>query len=111
MKRINLNRRLTLEEARTEADGAGGFVTVWEALGTLWAELTEGVGREVETAERRAPFVPVRITVRAAPEGMEARPKAGQRLRDATRVFRILAVTERDRRGLYLACHAREESL
>lgn len=110
MSRITLNRRLTLEEVGAEADGAGGFVTVWQALGTLWAELAEGSPREVEVAERREPFLTARITVRAAPEGNSARPRAGQRFRDATRVFRILAVTTRDRRGMYLVCHVQEEA-
>lgn len=109
MNRINLNRRLSLEAARSEGDGGGGFSAIWEVLGTVWAEIAEGTGREAETPDLRAPFVPVRITVRAAPEGAASRPRAGQRFRDATRVFRILAVTTRDRRGRYLVCHAQEE--
>lgn len=110
MSKVVLNRRVTLEAAVTEADGAGGFVTVWQALGTLWADLAEASPREVEVAERREPFLTARITVRAAPEGSSARPRAGQRFRDATRVFRILAVAGRDRRGLYLVCHVQEEA-
>ena len=37
------------------------------------------------------------------------RPRPDQRFRDGARVFRIVAVTERDRDGRYLLCFAREE--
>lgn len=45
-----------------------------------------------------------RVTVRAV-----ARPKPGQRFREGSRVFAILAVAERDPAGRYLTCFCREE--
>jgi head-tail adaptor len=54
--------------------------------------------------------VPYRITVRGAEVGSPRRPRPDQRLKDGTRVFTILAVTERDSDGRYLTCFAREEA-
>ncbi len=54
--------------------------------------------------------MPLRIVVRAAPEGHPARPEPGQRLVEGARRYRILAVAETDAAGLYLTCFAREEA-
>ena len=104
-----LNRPLVLEAPERLADGAGGFTLTWTALGTLWAEVVPGSGREAAGVEVTTAQVPYRITTRAAPIGSSQRPKAEQRLRDGARIFTILAVSERDARGQYLTCFAREE--
>lgn len=109
MKPVRLNHPLVLEEAQIQSDGAGGLVAQWAALGTLWAELRAGSGRE-RLAEMgpqgRAGF---RIIVRAAAQGSPARPRPDQRFRSGARLFRILAVAELDPRGAYLTCFAEEE--
>lgn len=104
-----LTRRLDLEEHFRDDDGAGGYVERWEVLGTLWAEVRSGSGRE-----REGPGVPMgrvayRIVVPAALPGSLARPRPDQRLREGTRAFRILAVAEHDPRGAYLICFCEEE--
>lgn len=104
-----LNRALVLETRDEAPDGAGGLVVGWAALGTLWAAVMPGTGREggdegVSTGE-----VACRIVVRGAPVGAPSRPVAGQRFREGARVFRILAVTEADPGARYLTCFAREE--
>ncbi len=109
--RIHLNRKLVLEEAARVADGAGGQVESWVALGTLWAAIKAGYGREYGQKFVTVSKVSYRITVRAAPDGAPERPKPDQRFRDGNRVFRIVAVSEMDGRGHYLVCHAREEVL
>lgn len=109
MSRVHLGRRLVLEAPEQVADGAGGFVTIWSPRGTLWADVVAGAGREAGGVETTVSATPYRITVRAVPVGQSGRPEAGQRLRDASRIFAITAVTERDRRGAYLTCHATEE--
>ena len=109
MTAVNLSRQLLLEEPQRLADGAGGFSVVWVTLGTLWAEVLPGSGREAAGEEVVLATVPYRITVRGAVVGSTARPKAEQRFRDGARVFTILAVTERDRAGHHLICFAREE--
>ena len=110
MKAIDLNRALVLETPTRVADGAGGFVLTWVAVGTLWGEVRPGSGSDKAGVEISLATVPYRITVRGAAVGSPARPKPEQRLRDGTRVFLILAVTERDADGLYLTCFAREEA-
>ena len=109
MSAPRLNRRLVLEEAQRVADGAGGFVLAWVALGTLWARVEAGTGRERAGEFVTLSSVACRITVRAAPQGAPSRPKPEQRLRDGLRVFRITAVTEADAEGHYLTCFAQEE--
>ena len=109
--RVRLNRKLVLEEAQRSPDGAGGMVESWVALGTLWAELRPGAGRERGGQFVTLSKVPYRIVVRAEPEGSPARPKPDQRFRENGRVFRILAVAEHDAAGRYLTCHAIEEVL
>lgn len=109
MSAVQLKRRLALEAEVAVADGAGGFARSWALRGYLWAEVIPGSGREaggVEVALARQPF---RITVRGAAPGAPSRPVAGQRFRDGTRVFAVLAVTERDPDGRYLVCAAVEE--
>lgn len=110
MKAPHLNRALELEAATRVPDGAGGFATTWTALGRLWAEVTPGSGRDPAGEELILTSVPYRITVRAAPVGAQTRPKPEQRFREGSRLFAILAVTERDPAGHYLTCFCREEA-
>ncbi|MDP1669389.1 head-tail adaptor protein [Phaeovulum sp.] len=109
MSAPQLNRALVLETAERVADGAGGHVLSWMALGTLWAEVKPGTGRERAGEFVTLASVPYRITVRAAPQGSTRRPRPDQRFRDGDRVFRILAVGEADPAGLYLTCFAQEQ--
>lgn len=109
MTRVVLNRRLTLEAEARSPDGAGGFVSVWGALGTLWAALEPGRATEATGGEQATAVQPVTVTVRAAPEGDPARPRRGQRFREGGRAYPIRSVRARDARGLYLSCDCIEE--
>ncbi len=109
MSAPRLDRRMVLEAPLRVADGAGGFDLTWGVKGVLWAALVPGSGREAAGEEVLVAQTPYRITVRGAPVGSGARPNPEDRLRDGTRVFTILAVTEADARGQYLTCFAREE--
>ncbi len=104
-----LNRRMILETPTRVPDGAGGFVEEWSELGQLWAEVKPGTGRERDGRFLTVSRVPYRITVRSAPVGADARPRADQRFREGVRIFNILAVTEKDPSGRYLTCFAEEE--
>ncbi len=104
-----LNRKLTLEHAVRTSDRAGGFKSRWEVLGSLWAEITPGTGAERGANALALSRVPLKITVRSAPVGSDARPVAGQRFREGARVYSILAVAERDTRARFLICRAEEE--
>lgn len=109
MADVHLNRKLVLERAVRIADGAGGFTQSWQQIGTLWAEIRAGSGRETKRDAMAVSRVPVRIFVRGAPLGSPRRPDAEQRFIEGGRVFRILSVTEADSRGQYLECRAVEE--
>ena len=109
MRTPRLTRRLVLETPLQDDDGAGGHTELWQPLGTLWAEIRSGAGRE-----QAGPGVPMgrvayRIVVPGALPGSLARPRADQRLREGTRTFRILAVAEYDPRAAYLTCFCEEE--
>lgn len=107
----NLNRRLELEERALQADGSGGFVAVWQSIGTLWAEMTARTGRETALAEAPVSAMSFRIVVRGAPIGAPDRPKPEQRFREGQRIFGIVAVAEEDPTGRYLTCFATEETV
>jgi len=109
MSTPRLTRKLVLEEAARAADGAGGHRLVWQVKGRIWAEVTAGTGVERAGEFVRLASVPYTIVVRAAPVGHASRPKPEQRFREGTRLFRILAVADRDPEGHYLTCFAREE--
>jgi SPP1 family predicted phage head-tail adaptor len=109
MKRPKMNRRLRLEEPVQISDGAGGHAINWQEIGILWGEVAARTGREVAGAGAALSKVPYRITVRAAPVGSPSRPDAGQRFRDGTRSFAIVAVAEGDGDGRFLVCVAEEE--
>lgn len=104
-----LNRRLVLEAAERLPDGAGGYLESWAGLGQVWAQILPGSGGADGDGVVGTGAVPLRIVVRAAPVGAAARPAEGQRFRDGSRLFRILAVAEADPAGRYLTCFAREE--
>ena len=109
MSAPRLTRALVLETPVTVPDGAGGQSVAWTALGTLWAAIKPGAGRERQDSLGTTGEVSLRITLRAAPMGSTARPRAGQRLREGSRLFRILSVTEADAAGRYLTATAIEE--
>ena len=108
MTEITLSRRLWLEERESLPDGAGGFAVSWRTVGTLWADVQARAGREEILSGRPTARVKSRIVVRAAPVGAPSRPRPDQRFREGERIFNILAVTEYDPRGRYLAIDAEE---
>ncbi len=107
--KVQLTRRVVLEAATRVADGAGGYSSAWVPLGTLWADVRAGSGREKFASGVTRSTVPHRIIVRGAPEGDAGRPKPDQRFREGARLFRIVAVSEYDPSGRYLICSTLEE--
>ena len=106
-----LTRQMTLENPVRVADDAGGYVTTWEPLGTLFADVKTGTGRQSGDLVATLSKNTLRVIVRAAAVGAPSRPKAGQRFREGARLFRIDAVTAYDRGALYLTCFAIEEAV
>ena len=103
------NVRLELEGSVREDDGMGGYRIVWQKIGTLWGDMKSAAGQERSAEVGPQSVVTWRITVRGARVGDARRPLPGQRLRMGSRLFAIEAVAERDPRGLWLTCFAREE--
>lgn len=110
MRAPELTRALVLEEQVRLPDGAGGYAISWVALGTLWADVRAGSGRERALAQGPVSVAAVRIFVRGAPMGSPQRPRPDQRLRDGDRIWTLQAVTEADPRGRHLICYATEEA-
>jgi len=106
-----LGRRLLLEGVTRQPDNAGGYTESWAVLSELWADIRAGIGRERDVSAATISAVPYRVIVRAAAVGVPSRPVAGQRFREGNRVFRIEAVSDGDRSGLYLECFTKEEVL
>ena len=109
MTQVLLNRALVLENRVGTPDGAGGQTETWVPLGTLWAQVAPGSGKQGRTVDGALADTPMVITVRGAPVGSEQRPVPGQRFRDGSRIFGIEAVSEADNRAQFLTCFAREE--
>lgn len=103
-----LNRRVKLEERVSTPDGAGGFTSTWNQMGTMWASIESRRGGERRIGERMVPSLAHRVIVRAAPYGAPSRPRPDQRFSDQGRIFTILAVSENDPQGLYLECWCEE---
>ena len=106
-----LSHELVLEAPARVPDGAGGFSESWVALGTLWAKVIARTGRAKASGAAPLSLMALRIIVRAAPPGSDARPTPEQRFRHNTRLYRILSVAEDDSDGRYLVCTAQEETV
>lgn len=111
MRAVHLTRKLILEDRVQTPDGSGGFDDSWVQLGQLWAEVRAGTGNEGQTDNAHLSRVPYQITVRAAPFGSPSRPQPDQRFTEGPRVFKILAVSEKDPHARFLVCHAFEEEV
>ena len=111
MSKVQLNVPLILETPERVADGIGGYRLVWRPLGQLWAGMRAGAGGERFAEVGAKSVVTWRITVRAALAGDPRRPRAEQRLRMGTRLFRIASVAEEGAGGRYLTCIATEEAM
>jgi SPP1 family predicted phage head-tail adaptor len=98
-----LRHRLTLEEPVETPDGAGGVTRGYATLTTLWAAVTPVSARGSVEAQSLAAEVTHRIVIRAGPQ-LTTR----HRLREGTRIFRIVALRDRDGSGRFVEIHAEE---
>lgn len=105
-----LDHLMTLEAPVQTSDGAGGQISGWVPLGTIWAALQPRSGRISGDAVGGISRASYHVVTRAAPMGDDARPQPGQRLTISGRVFSIRTVTEYDAAGRYLVCSTTEET-
>ncbi|MFW2587555.1 phage head closure protein [Sagittula sp. SSi028] len=104
-----LDQRLVLETVEPVPDGAGGCVETWQALGTLWAEVSPRTGRQASGAAGAVARNGYFVWVRGAADDSTARPRIGQRFLWAGRRLSIEAVSDEPPRGMYLKCACTEE--
>jgi SPP1 family predicted phage head-tail adaptor len=99
-----LNVRLVLEAPSATPDGAGGEEIEWQAVASLWAELTPLSGGETLAFDRSDPSVRWRVRFRYR-NGVTP----DMRLRLGERVMEIRAVYDPDGAGrAFLECLAEE---
>lgn len=106
--KVNLSRKLVLEERVNTPDGKGGFTVGWTALGVVWADVDARYGREVLVGKRDHSKVKYRVIIRASPVGSTSRPKPDQRFREGDSLYGILAVAPFDAGARYLECWTEE---
>jgi SPP1 family predicted phage head-tail adaptor len=99
-----LNRRLVLEAPVELGDGAGGVVRSFAAVATLWAQVAPVAARSEVSADALGAAVTHRIVLRYRTDIM-----LRHRLRDAARVYRIVAIRERHRRFLDIDAEERTD--
>lgn len=100
-----LDRRLILEAPVEIADGAGGVTRDYQAITTLWAEVTPLAARSDVDADGRGATVTHRIVLRARPD-----ITTRHRFREGERVYRIVAFRARDGRGRFLDISAEQRT-
>ena len=98
-----LNRRLVLEAPVETADGAGGVTRSYATVTTLRAAVRPASARGDVVAAAAGATVTHRIVVRARTD-LTTR----HRLRDGTRIFRIVALRDQDRTGRFTELAAEE---
>ncbi len=99
-----LRQRLALEKPTPVPDGFGGAVFSWDAVATLFAEVTPIRADEGSIGEGLGDLVMHRIVIRH-----RADVSPGDRLALGARVFRIRGVIDPDEDGRYLVCVVEEE--
>lgn len=98
-----LNRRLVLEAPVESADGAGGVVRSFETMATLWVSVTPvSAARQIEAA-RLGARVTHRLHLRFSSD-----ITTRHRFRDGARLYRIVALRDRDGRQRFLEIEAEE---
>jgi SPP1 family predicted phage head-tail adaptor len=99
-----LNRRLTLEAPDESDDGSGGVTRGYVAVATLWASVEPIAARAEVAAAALGAAVTHRIRIRYS-----ADITLRHRFRDGARIFRIVAMRDRDRRFLDIDAEERTD--
>lgn len=101
-----LSHRLTLERAVRVADGGGGVVATWEAVGDMWAAVEAQSGSERVEADRISGEVNELITIRYRDDVVPA-----MRFRTGSQIFHILTVLDGDGARRFLRCQCQRRDL
>jgi SPP1 family predicted phage head-tail adaptor len=98
-----LRHRLVLEAPVETPDGAGGVTRSYAGEATVWAKVTPIGARGEVVADDTGATVTHRIVIRARSD-LTTR----HRLRDGTRVLRIVAFRDQDGSGRFIEISAQE---
>jgi SPP1 family predicted phage head-tail adaptor len=99
-----LRLRLTLETPVAAEDGAGGRTFSWNAVASVWAEVTPLKSEEKPRGEGLVDLTLCRIAIRRRGD-----IAVGDRFRRGDRTFVVLALRDPAEDGRYLECLAEEE--
>ncbi len=103
MRSGRLRHRVTIQSRSATMDAAGGQPDTWTDVATVWAGVEPLSGREYLAASANNAEVTHKVTMRHR-DGVTA----AQRLAFGIRRFDILAVMDRDERGVELTLMCRE---
>lgn len=99
----DLRLRVTLQAEGATSDDGGGYVSSWEDIASVWAQIVPLTGNEVFVHARVEAHVTHRITMRYRSDVTTA-----MRLIYQERVFNIRAVLNSDERNRWLYLLAEE---
>ena len=99
----DLRHRLLLEQPVETADGAGGVTRSYATVTTLWAAVVPVSARGDVVADDLGARITHRIVIRSGPD-LTTR----HRLREGSRIYRILALRDQDERGRFVEIDAEE---
>ncbi len=99
MRAGELRSRLVVESPQRISDGAGGAVTNWLEIATVWANVTPTSASEQRSAEQRAEKTTHKITLRYRND-----IDATMRFSGDGRTFKIEATINEAERDQWLVC-------
>lgn len=91
-----LSTRATLQSVTRTRDATGGVVEAWAAVATVWAEVAQLSGRELERARQVAAEVTTRVTLRS-----RSGVSADSRFAVGSRTLRVVSAVDD---GRFIEC-------
>jgi SPP1 family predicted phage head-tail adaptor len=101
-----MRNRFTIEQSVRVADGSGGYIESWIAVGEIWGYISAIAGSEHFQHDRMAGTVSHEIVVRHL-DGLTP----GLRLRLGLHRYHLRALFAADNRRRYLICQCEERDL
>jgi len=99
MRAGELRHRLVIESPQRVNDGAGGAITTWLEVATIWANVQPVTAREQRSADQRTQKTSHRITVRYRED-----INSTMRFTGEGRIFDIEAIINDAERDHWLVC-------
>ena len=105
--------RVIVEQVTETQDSVNQPVKTWTTYVEMWGKVRPMRGRELFTAAQRWPEVDTVITLRGNPRTdlITEKMRASLTTRDRTKIFNILAVIDKDERGIQVDLICRREGI